>query len=51
MINDGVYMEYLGLWVLVGIFAVFMWGLGRFISDSEADFKKYTEELKKRGRL
>ena len=27
-------MEYLGLWVLVGMFAVFMWGLGRFIFTS-----------------
>ena len=43
--------EFIVYGVLVGMFAVFMWGLGRFISDSEADFKKYTEELKKRGRL
>ena len=37
--------------VLVGMFAIFMWGLGRFISDSEKDFKKHTEELKKRDQL
>ena len=44
-------MEYLGLWVLVGIFAVFMWGLGRFIFTSGDELRKYNEELKKRGRL
>lgn len=44
-------MEYLGLWVLVGMFAVFMWGLGRFIFTSDKYLREHIEELKKRGRL
>ena len=43
--------EFIVYGVLIGMFAIFMWGLGRFISDSEKDFKKYTEEHKKRGQL
>ena len=37
--------------VLVGMFAIFMWALGRFIFTSDRELKKYTEELKKRGQL
>lgn len=43
--------EFIVYGVLVGMFAVFMWGLGRFISTSGEDLRKYTEELKKRGQL
>ena len=43
--------EFIVYGVLVGMFAIFMWGLGRFISTSNEDLKKHIEELKKRGRL
>ena len=37
--------------VLIGMFAIFMWVLGRFIFTSNEELKKYTEGLKKRGQL
>ncbi len=37
--------------VLIGMFAIFMWVLGRFIFTSDEELKKHIEELKKRGQF